>query len=130
MLGRLLPGVQHLQNAHPLIVHFPIAFLFGAALLYFLAWIGKRESWSWTGLWMLVLGTLAAAVAAGSGLYGAEGVMIAPSVNEHLLINHERIMLGVLELLRSPQAKENPLPAYFRVFCRERKNRRLTGGGK
>ena len=33
-----------------------------------------------------------------SGLYGAEGVMVAPSVRDHLLVNHERIMLGVLGL--------------------------------
>jgi hypothetical protein len=37
MLETLLPGVRHLQNIHPLVVHFPIAFLTGAALLYFLA---------------------------------------------------------------------------------------------
>ncbi len=47
---------------------------------------------------MLVLGTLGAAAAVASGLYGAEGVMVAPSVREHLLVNHERIMLGVLAL--------------------------------
>ncbi len=98
MAGSLLPGAQHLQNIHPLIVHFPIALLFGAALLYLLAWLARRESWAWTGLWMLGLGTLAAAAAVASGLYGAEGVMVAPSVREHLLVHHERIMLGVLAL--------------------------------
>jgi uncharacterized membrane protein len=98
VLGRLLPGAQHLQNIHPLIVHFPIALLFCAALLYLLAWLARRESWGWSGLWMLVLGTLGAAAAVASGLYGAEGVMVAPSVREHLLVNHERIMLGVLAL--------------------------------
>jgi len=97
-VGSLLPGAQHLQNIHPLIVHFPIALLFGAALLYLLAWLARRESWAWTGLWMLGLGTLGAAAAVASGLYGAEGVMVAPSVREHLLVNHERIMLGVLGL--------------------------------
>lgn len=98
MAGGLLPGAQHLQNIHPLIVHFPIALLFGAALLYLLAWLAKRENWAWTGLWMLGLGTLGAAAAVASGLYGAEGVMVAPSVREHLLVNHQRIMLGVLGL--------------------------------
>jgi len=94
----LLPGAQHLQNIHPLIVHFPIAFLLGAALLYLLAWLAKRESWAWTGLWLLALGTVGAAAAVASGLHGAEGVMVAPSVREHLLVNHERIMLAVLGL--------------------------------
>jgi uncharacterized membrane protein len=98
VLDTLLPGVEHVQNIHPLIVHFPIALLFGAAVLYLLAWIEKRESWAWTGLWMLALGTLGAAAAVASGLRAAEGVMVALSVRGHLLDNHERIMLGVLGL--------------------------------
>lgn len=98
MLGRLFPGAQNVQNIHPLIVHFPIAFLFGAALLYLLARLSKRESLASTGLWMLGLGTLGAAAAVASGLYGAEGVMVVPQVREHLLAYHERIMLGVLGL--------------------------------
>jgi uncharacterized membrane protein len=96
--GTVLAGVRHLQNIHPLIVHFPIALLPAAALLYVLAWLAKKESWAWTGLWLLGLGTLSAAAAVASGLYGAEGVMVAPAVREHLLVNHERIMLGVLAL--------------------------------
>jgi uncharacterized membrane protein len=96
--GTLLAGVRHLQNIHPLIVHFPIALLPAAVLLYVLAWLAKKESWAWTGLWLLGLGTLGAAAAVASGLYGAEGVMVAPAVREHLLVNHERIMLGVLAL--------------------------------
>ena len=35
LLGTLLPGVQHVHNLHPLIVHFPIAYMMGAGLLYF-----------------------------------------------------------------------------------------------
>jgi uncharacterized membrane protein len=98
VFDKLLPGLQHLQNIHPLIVHFPIALLFGAALLYLLAWLAGRERWAWSGMWMLGLGALGAAAAVASGLYGAEGVMVAPSVREHLLMYHERIMLGVLGL--------------------------------
>lgn len=98
MLSGVLPGVGHLQNIHPLIVHFPVALLPAAAFVYLLAWIAKRETWAWTGLWLLGLGTLGAAAAVASGLYGAEGVMIAPSVREQLLVNHKRIMLGVLGL--------------------------------
>ncbi len=99
MLGALLPGAQHVQNIHPLIVHFPIALLFGAALLYVLAWLAPRwESWGWTGLWMLGLGTAGAAAAVASGLYAADGVMVAPSVRDRLVLNHEHIRIGVLGL--------------------------------
>jgi uncharacterized membrane protein len=98
VIASLLPGVDHLQNLHPVVVHFPVALLPGAVALYFLAWIARRESWAWVGLWMLVLGAVGAAVAVATGLYGAEGVMLAPSVKQHLLFFHKRIMLAVLGL--------------------------------
>jgi uncharacterized membrane protein len=98
LLARVLPGVGHLQNLHPLVVHFPLALLPAALLLYLLAWLARRESWAWTGLWLLGLGTLGAVLSTMSGLYGAEGVMIDPSVKAHLLFYHKRIMLGVLGL--------------------------------
>lgn len=93
-----LPGLQHLQNIHPLIVHFPIALLVTAALVYWLAWLARRESWQWTGLWLLVLGALSAAVAVWTGLYAATGVMLAPSVKAALLVYHKWIMISVLIL--------------------------------
>ena len=43
MLKLLFPGVDHLQNIHPLVVHFPIAFLIGSALLYALALLLRRD---------------------------------------------------------------------------------------
>jgi len=76
MLESLLPGVQHLQNIHPLVVHFPIAFLGGAALFYFLSWIFKHQTFATTAFLLLILGTLAAGAAVGTGLYGEEGLMV------------------------------------------------------
>lgn len=92
------PGVQHLQNIHPLVVHFPVALLPTAALVYWLAFLARRQSWQWTGLWLLVLGVLGAVVAVATGLYAAPGVMLAPSVKEHLLVYHKWIMISVLGL--------------------------------
>ncbi len=94
----LLPGAQHLQNAHPLLVHFPIAFWTGAALVYFVAWATGRESVAWTALWLLLLGALSAAAAVATGLHAEPGVMIAPSVRAELLEPHERLMLASLGL--------------------------------
>lgn len=119
MIGVLLPWAQHLQNSHPLFVHFPIAFLYGAALLYFLAWAAGKPEWAWTGLWMLTLGALSAAAAAGTGLYGAEGVMVARSVKANLLIYHKYIMLGVLALSITLDAwaiASRPMPARGRIY--------------
>jgi uncharacterized membrane protein len=96
MLENLLPGVQHLQNIHPLVVHFPIAFLVGAALFYFLSWVLRNETFATTAFLLLILGTLAAGAAVGTGLYGEEGVMVSRSVRENLLERHEELMLATL----------------------------------
>lgn len=98
MFETLLPGVQHLQNIHPLVVHFPVAFLVGAALFYFLAWSFRNQTFATTGFLLLILGTLAAAAAVGTGLYGEEGVMVSRSVREHLLEVHEKLMIVTLGL--------------------------------
>jgi uncharacterized membrane protein len=91
-------GAHGLQNLHPLVVHYPIAFLTASVPIYFLAWILHRETLEWVGLWLLGLGTLGAAVAVSTGLWASEGVMIAPSVREHILVYHEWFMLVVLAL--------------------------------
>ncbi len=96
MLESLLPGVQHLQNIHPLFVHYPVAFLVGAALFYGLAWASRKDRFAATALSLLILGALSAAVTVGTGLYAEEGVMIARSVREHLLEYHETLMIVTL----------------------------------
>ena len=98
MLETLLPGVQHLQNIHPLVVHFPIALLVGAALFYGLAWVLKSDRLAFTGFMVLILGALSAGVAVGTGLYAEPGVMISFSVREHLLNPHKKFMLATLGL--------------------------------
>jgi uncharacterized membrane protein len=110
----VFPGVQHLQNIHPLLVHFPIALLSAATLMYWLGFLARRESWLWTGLWTLVLGALGAAAAVGSGLYAEPGVMLAPSVKTALLADHKRIMIAVLilsALLALWAMAARPMPA-------------------
>jgi len=94
VLERILPGASQLQNYHPLLVHFPIAFIYGAALLYFLAWISASESLKWTALWMLALGAISAAVALTSGFYAAPGLMVSQSVRTELLRHHKHLMVA------------------------------------
>lgn len=98
MIEYFLPGVQHLQNIHPLLVHFPIAFLMGAALFYFLAWVLRSDKLATAAFMILILGTISVAAAVGTGLYGEEGVMVSRSVREHLLDVHEEFMLATLGL--------------------------------
>lgn len=93
-----MPGERGLQNIHPLLVHYPIAFLTGAILLYFLALVVRRESLKWTALWMLGLGSLTAAASVWTGLRASAGVMVAPSVREHILDHHKHYMIAVFAL--------------------------------
>jgi len=118
VLEVLLPGAQHLQNVHPLVVHFPLAFLGGAALLYGLAWVTGRDSLATIGLWLLILGTIAAVTAVATGLWAEDGVMVAPSVRAELLEQHERLMLMTLGLsvaLAAWALVARPLPARGRA---------------
>jgi len=119
MLEILLPGVQHLQNIHPLLVHFPIAFLMGAALLYVLAWISRSDRLAFAAFVALIVGTLSAGAAVGTGLYAEDGVMVSRSVREHLLDRHEDLMLATLGLsvvLSIWALISRPFPRKGRVF--------------
>jgi uncharacterized membrane protein len=91
-------GLEALQNIHPLVVHYPVALLSLSALLYVGAWVSRRESWAWTALWMLTLGTLGAALAVWTGLRAGAGVMVAQSVRDHILIHHKHVMVAVFAM--------------------------------
>ena len=98
MAETFLPGLQHLQNIHPLVVHFPIALLMSAALFYALAWVFRKDTLTAAAFSLLILGTISACVAAGTGLYAEDGVMVSFSVREHLLEHHEQLMLATTGL--------------------------------
>ncbi|MBI3252833.1 MAG: DUF2231 domain-containing protein [Candidatus Omnitrophica bacterium] len=87
-------GARHLQNIHPLVIHFPIAFLNGAALFYFAAWVSKKDDFAKTGFWVLLLGALSLAAAVGTGLYAERGVMVHLSVREKILSPHKNFMIA------------------------------------
>ena len=94
MLESILSGASQLQNYHPLLVHFPIAFIYGAALLYFVASISASESLKWTAFWMLVLGALGAGAALLSGFYAAPSLMVSVSVRHELLRHHKHLTVA------------------------------------
>jgi uncharacterized membrane protein len=123
VLARFLPGAGHLQNPHPLVVHFPLAFLYGAALLYLVAWLTHRDSVAWAALWFLMLGLISAGVAVGTGWWSAGGVMLDPSVKENVLEPHMRLMFATSALaaiLTLWAIIKRPMPAsasrYFFLF--------------
>jgi uncharacterized membrane protein len=96
MIETLLPGVGHLQNIHPLVIHFPIAFLIGSAVFYLLALVIRKDTLANIAFALLLTGTLAAAAAVGTGLYAEGGVMVSHSVREELLSVHKRCMIATL----------------------------------
>jgi len=92
-VGRFLSGLEHVQNYHPLFVHFPIGLIYGSALLYLIGWLGGYDSIRWAAFWTLVLGGISAALALATGLYAAPGLMISDSVRQHLLAHHMHLMM-------------------------------------
>jgi uncharacterized membrane protein len=119
MIETLLPGIQHLQNIHPIVVHFPVAFLVGAALFYVLAWIFNNDKLAFTAFLLLLFGTLCAGAAVGTGLYAEDGVMVSRSVREHLLDRHEDLMLttlGISAVLSIWALIKKPFPRKGRPF--------------
>ncbi len=96
MTQTLLPGIQYLQNIHPLAVHFPIVFLFGSSLFYLLALLSSRETMTTTAFSLLIVGTLGAASAVGTGIYAEPGVILAPSVRGHLFSKQQDFMITTL----------------------------------
>jgi len=95
------PGAAVLQNLHPLIVHYPIAMLTSATVVYLAAAIARRDRWAWLALWLLAFGALGATAAVWSGLRAGDAVMVAPAVRENILEYHEYLMITawVLSLL-------------------------------
>lgn len=119
MLKALFPGVWHLQNIHPLTVHFPIAFLAGAVLLYLLAWRYRKDYLAVTAFICLTLGALAALASVGTGLYAEPGLTVSRSVRTQLLHQHKVLMLWTASLavvLAGWAAIARPFPAKGRLF--------------
>jgi uncharacterized membrane protein len=119
VLARILPGASQLQNYHPLLVHFPIAFIYGASLMYFFAWISASDKLQWTALWMLLLGALSAAAALASGFYAAPGLMVSQSVRDELLNHHKHLMVAasiLTGLLTAWALASRPMPTSARYL--------------
>ncbi|MDO9141898.1 MAG: DUF2231 domain-containing protein [Methylobacter sp.] len=83
----LMPGIAAMDNIHPVLVHFPIAFLSAFFVLDLIATLAKKQQWRDVASWMLYLGAVAAVFtviagfnAAGSVAHGGE---VHPIMERH-----------------------------------------------
>lgn len=91
-MERLFPGLEAMPNIHPVLVHFPIAFLLGALLLEALAVWRRREDWHRVAVALLYLGALGAVAAGISGWFAEETV--EHTIESHPVLElHKTIML-------------------------------------
>jgi uncharacterized membrane protein len=83
-----------MQNLHPLVVHFPIAFLLSATALYLLALSLRSQHVAQAAFWMLLVGAAAATLGIWTGFRANDSVMIAPSVRANILVHHKQLMVA------------------------------------
>ncbi len=88
----MLPGLKSMLNIHPLFVHFPIAFWFGALLFESLAIWRSNDDQHRTAVRLLYLGTLSAFVTAFTGWLAQSSVEPSLAIQRVFDI-HETLML-------------------------------------
>lgn len=93
----VLPGLRAMPNIHPVLVHFPIAFLWGALLVELLAVWRRRDDWHRVAVVLLYLGAAGAVAAATSGWFAEETVEHTEASHEVLEL-HQAIMLWMTSI--------------------------------
>ena len=95
-MDNLMPGIASMANIHPMLVHFPIAFLNAFLFMELLAFALKRDELKVVATWMLVLGTLGAAAAVTAGLWAASTVPHGSEEVHDIMKKHGHYGIAVL----------------------------------
>jgi uncharacterized membrane protein len=77
----LMPGISGMGNLHPLLVHYPIAFLSTFFILDLVATLAKKAQWRSVASWFLYLGTAATVCTVISGYIAADSVAHGQAVH-------------------------------------------------
>jgi uncharacterized membrane protein len=107
-----------LFNIHPMFVHFPVAFLPGALLLFALGLILKKPGLSLAGRACLYMAAAGALAAVATGLL-AEGSFPHNEVIHHMMGTHETLawvvlaLSGILSAWSFFQSEHRPKAAWF-----------------
>ncbi|HXE74912.1 MAG TPA: DUF2231 domain-containing protein [Candidatus Xenobia bacterium] len=96
-MSELFPGLNAMQNLHPVFVHLPLGLLPMALVLQAWAWLSRREDVERAARWLLYAGALTALAAAGTGLLAEETVEHAEGAHEVMEL-HETLMLSAAGL--------------------------------
>ncbi len=99
-MDRILPGLQHAPNLHPVFVHFPIVLWLTALLVEIVAVWNRKDSTHRAALWLLWLGTVAGTFAVFTGLHAGHSVPSGPAgsaleVHEELMLTSYFIAVGL-----------------------------------
>lgn len=97
IFSTLMPGISSMENIHPLLVHFPIAFLSAFFILDLVGTLVRKQHWRDVASWLLYLGTVAAAFAVTAGLIAASTVAHSEEVHA-IMERHEHLGISVLSL--------------------------------
>jgi uncharacterized membrane protein len=82
IFSALMPGLAGLHNIHPLLVHFPIAFLSAFFALDLVGTLAKKAQWRTAASWLLYFGTVATVFAVISGFMAADSVAHGENVHD------------------------------------------------
>lgn len=97
IFSSLIPGMAILDNIHPMLVHFPIAFLTSFVVLDFLASCLKKPHWRDFAGGLLYLGTVSAGFTVIAGFVAANSVVHGENVHA-IMEKHEGFGIAVLSL--------------------------------
>ncbi|WP_305908233.1 DUF2231 domain-containing protein [Methylomarinum sp. Ch1-1] len=97
IFSSIMPGIAAMENIHPLLVHFPIAFLSAFILVDFAGSLAGKASWRQAAGWFLYLGTLTAALTVAAGLAAAASVSHGDNVHA-IMERHQYMGISILLL--------------------------------
>ncbi|TAK63053.1 DUF2231 domain-containing protein [Methylobacter sp.] len=93
----LMPGISNMDNIHPLLVHFPVAFLSAFFALDLVGTLAKKSQCRNVASWLLYLGTIAAVFTVMAGFMAANSVAHGEEVHA-IMERHEHFGISVLSL--------------------------------
>lgn len=97
IFSAIMPGVSSLANIHPLLVHFPIAFLSAFFVVDVAGTLARKPQWRSAASWFLYFGTVAAVFTVTAGFIAAATVPHGGNVHE-IMTYHKYFGVAVLLL--------------------------------